>query len=660
MKKRLALLLSLLMLAYSPAALASSFDTALDTKEMDFTFTDRELAGTCEVRKAVGIHGNGGTADISGTGAALTEGGISITREGVYLLTGTFEDLPITVEVDDNDKVQIVLDNAVLTNQNGPCLYVREADKVFLTLPEDSESTLTDGASYSLADDETTLDAAIFSRADLCINGSGTLTVNGQYKHGIVSKDDLIIAGATVNVTSASTALDGKDCLKVTGSTIALTAGSNGIRSDNAEDENRGFVYLRDSTLTIVTGNDGIQAETLLVCENCTMDITAGGGSATNLRSSTGSWKGLKSSGDMWLGGNTCTIFSQDDCIHSNSSITIADGTYTLSSGDDGVHADTNLTISGGTIDVLKSYEGLEASKLVIAGGTITIVASDDGLNAAGGADGSGMGNRFGRGMFSNGVGEIEISGGYTCINASGDGIDSNGSILLSGGVTLVSGPTNSGNAAFDYDGSARVTGGILIAAGPMGMAQNFTEAENQGAMLVTFGSQQSGTSLALTNADGLMLASFTPASAYQCAVITSPAIQAGQTYTLIAGCTVDGADAHGFAQNTTAAGGTVIDRITMTSLLYGGSGGFGMWNHPGGGFPGGGGGGGRGGWFMPGRDPVNTPPDMPEGDGGMYDPGTPPEAIPTDSNVPEGNGGWFMPGGPGNGQPGGGNRQPR
>lgn len=614
MKKRLALLLALLLLtgctaqeseesgstvpsvilpSASAAAQTTDFTAAIDTKEMDFTFTDRELAGTYEAHEAVEIQGDGATCTVSGAGAALEGNTLTISREGVYRLTGTFTDLLVKISVGENDKVQLVLDGAALTNANGPCIYVQSADKVFITLPEGTESTLADGASYTFTDGETAVDAAIFSRGDLCINGVGTLTVSGRYKHGIVSKDDLVIANAALTVTAASTALDGKDCVKVTGAMLTLNAGSNGLRSDNAEDENRGFVYLKDSTFVITAANDGVQAETVLVCQNAVMTVTSGGGSGYSLRSASGSWKGLKSGGDMWLGGGAYVISSRDDCIHSNSSIVIADGTFTLASGDDGVHADTNLTVSGGSIAISKSYEGLEASKLVIEGGYINLTASDDGLNAAGGADESSMGSRFGRGMFSNGVGEIEITGGYTVVNASGDGIDSNGTILVTGGVTLVSGPVSSGNAAFDYDGEATVTGGVLIATGASGMAQNFSSAENQGAMLVTFSGRQNK-SIALLDESGRVVASFTPVNTYQSAVITAPDVQQGKTYTLVAGGTVDGADEHGFAQNAAITGGTTLGEVTMTSLIYGGGNGHGMWNMPGGG---GGGGGGRHGW---------------------------------------------------------------
>ena len=590
MKKRIALLMMLLLLtgcAASPDASADPTATAspavIDTKEMDFTFTDRELAGTWEVRKAITLTGNGTTFTTSGKGATLADGQVQITAAGVYRLTGTFKDLPIIVSAGENDKVQLVLDNVEITCANGPAIHVESADKVFITIPEATQSIITDGTAYAQTDAGSP-DGAIFSRADLCLNGSGTLRVTGQYKHGIVSKDDLVIAGCTLEITAASTGLDGKDCVKVTGADITIDAGSNGIRSDNTEDENRGFVCLTDSTLTIVSGSDGVQASTILRTQNLRITVTAGGGSGYSLRNAVGSWKGLKSGGDMLLDGGEYVISSRDDCIHSNSSIVIASGTYALSSGDDGIHADTDLTVNGGEIVISKSYEGLEASKLTIAGGSIDVTASDDGLNATGGADGSSMGNRFGRSMFSNGVGEIIISGGYTVVNASGVGVDSNGGITVSGGVTLVSGPVSSGNAAFDYDGSAKVTGGVLIATGPAGMAQNFSEAENQGAMLISVNQRQTG-SIALVDESGHVIVAFSPVNTYQCATITAPAIQQGGTYTIMLGGTAADADAHGFAQDTTLTGGKSGGQITMTSLIYGGN--RGMRDPGGGGGPG-------------------------------------------------------------------------
>lgn len=597
---------------------------------MDLSFSNRELSGTYEKAGATLVSGESETITINGSGAELGDQQLLIRSGGVYVLTGAFADHCIIIDAGDSDKVQLVLDNADIANSSGPALYVRSADKVFITLPEETVSSITDGEAYAFTDGDVTVDAAIFSRADLVINGSGTLNVCGQYKHGVVSRDDLVITGCTVNVTAVSTALDGKDCIKAAQASLNVTAGSNGLRSDNAEDPLRGFVYLAQSTVHVIAGTDGIQAETLLKTADCSMNIITGDGSENALRNSTDSFKGLKAGTAIELSGGECTISSADDCIHSNGSLTVLSGDYHLSSGDDGMHADTDLTISGGSIRISKSYEGIEASKITISGGTIDLIASDDGLNAAGGADGSGMGNRFGRGMFSNGVGEIFIEGGYTVINASGDGIDSNADIVVSGGVTLVSGPVSSGNAAFDYDGNATVSGGVLIATGSGGMAQSFTTAENQGAILVTLNRQQSGQSLALIDSQGQIVAAFTPQNAWQSAVFTAPGIQQGQTYTIVAGADIPGADAYGFAQSGKASGGTELAAVEMTSMLYGGGSGMrnmgpggGMWDRgPGGGMRDRGPGGGGMDNSMP--DSGNQPPDStanPPPDGAMNPP---------------------------------------
>lgn len=589
MKKSLAILFTLLMMLTSCSAQESDAaapqstvsPAGADVSAFDLTFSNRELSGEWESRGAVTIAGNGSTATITGQGATLADGVLTISREGVYLLTGSLTDVRIHIEVTKQEKVQLVLRDAQIANSTGPAIVIEEADKVFITVPDDTSATISDGETYYGTAATEGWDGAVFSRADLCLNGSGTLTINALHKHGVVSKDDLVITGLHLNVTSASTALDGKDCVKASGAVITVEAGTNGIRSNNDEDADRGFIYLENCTIAVDAGNDAVQAEKAIITEETILNILSGGGQTNSVRyAATGSWKGLKSAGDIRLSGGSCFIDARDDAIHANGSILITSGSFTLVTGDDGIHADKALTIEDGEIRITGSYEGLEASTLTIAGGFIDVTASDDGLNAAGDSEGTQTNARRGRGMMSNGVGEIIITGGYTLVNAQGDGIDSNNSICVSGGVTLVSGPVSSGNAAFDYDGSATVTGGVLVAAGPSGMAQNFSEAQNQGAMLLTFRSRQNG-SVALVDAQGQVIVTFTPANAYQSAVITAPAIQQGETYTIVTGGTAEGADAHGFAQQTALTGGTTAGSITMDSLLYGGGSGYG---NPGGG----------------------------------------------------------------------------
>ena len=540
-----------------------------DLGSMDFEFTDRDE------------NGNYDKNNVTDVGEIASE--YSITSGGTYIFSGSITDSTITVNAGENEKVQIVLDNAKISNSKGPAIYIGSADKVFITLKEGTENSISDGSGYSVNDEKGEVDAAIFSRADLTVNGSGALTVNGNYKHGIVSKDDLVIVSATLSVDAKKVALNGKDCVKINGASLNVTAGSDGIRSDNDEDASRGFVYIESGKIAITAGNDGIQAETAIKILTAEMNVTAGGGSAGSLGDQSESYKGIKAASDILIYGGEFVIDSLDDAIHSNNTICIEGGRFTLSTCDDGIHADTDLAISSGEITVTKSYEGLESSRIFITGGIFDITASDDGLNAAGGNDGSSGNNPFGGGrpkpggfggdMFGGGSGEIVISGGYLLVDASGDGIDSNGSITLSGGTVLVSGPVNNGNGAFDYDGTAKVTGGTLVALGSSGMAQSFSEAEGQGAILTTFSTVSGGTNIAICDSDGKTVASFTPKKNYQCMAVTAKGLQLNGGYTVYVGAEIEDADANGFSEGSGISGGTKITEITLSSLIYGSGG---------------------------------------------------------------------------------------
>ena len=546
--------------------------------------------------------------NVIGTGANANGTAVTISKKGTYRLTGSCADGSVTVNIPAEDKVQLVLDGLTLTAQNGAPRIIAQADKVFLTLAENSENTLSDGTGYTQTVGDSAVDGAIFSKEDLTINGTGALTVSGNYKHGIVSKDDLVITGGTITVTAVSTAIDGKDSVRITGDpVITVNAGTNGIRSTNAEDTARGYIWIDGGTVTVNAGTDGIEAVTLLRIDGGTLTLSTGGGSAnastktdggfnggwgqwggypgypggygqTTTDTESASAKGLKASGDIMITNGTVTIDSSDDSIHANANVTVTGGTITAASGDDGIHADTALTITGGDITITNSYEGLEATDIVFAGGKAYITASDDGLNAAGGNDGSSMGGGMGRpgqNMFSGTTGTLTIAGGYLIVNASGDGVDSNGTLTVTGGVTLVSGPTNSGNGALDYDGSASITGGVFIACGSSGMAQNFSDAA-QGSIMTNISAQSANSPIAICDADGTVLASFTPMKAYQNVVVSAPTLGQGETYTICTG-KIASADSFGYTTGTAIENGTVLATVELSSLIYGGGmGGFG------------------------------------------------------------------------------------
>lgn len=300
-------------------------------------------------------------------------------------------------------------------------------------------------------------------------------------------------------------------------------------------------------------------------------DADSENNSSTSSDADSTSTKGIKSDGALYVNGGTFTINSADDSFHSNSDATINDGTYTISSGDDGIHADSALLVNGGTITVTESYEGLEGLNITINDGKIDITASDDGMNAAGGNDASGFGGRGGDGFKgmqtpdsarkSNDTSDntqksdntsvasqdtdaasddemwMVINGGYVHVLAGGDGLDSNGDLTINGGEVYVDGPSDNGNSAIDYGekSSFNINGGTVVAVGSSGMAEDVSSDSKQQVAFVKLDSQADAGDVILKDADGNEIISYTVQKKYDCVIISTADLKAGQTYTLSA-----------------------------------------------------------------------------------------------------------------------------
>lgn len=253
--------------------------------------------------------------------------------------------------------------------------------------------------------------------------------------------------------------------------------------------------------------------------------------------SDSASTKGIKADGRLYINGGTFTINSADDSVHSNSAVTINDGTYTLTTGDDGVHSGEAVEINGGTITISESYEGLEGLTVTINDGDIDITSSDDGINAAGGTEEMGFGRMGNDSTEDTSTDEMwmEINGGYIHVLAGGDGIDSNGDITVNGGEVYIDGPSDNGNSAIDYgDRSAcYVNGGTVVAIGSSGMAEYISDDSDQQVMLVKLDSQKEAGEVTLTDSDGNEIITYTALKAYDCVIISTKDLEAGQTYTL-------------------------------------------------------------------------------------------------------------------------------
>lgn len=531
-------------------------------------FSNRDRKDSYDTAGAVTISLNGdsiacgsGAVKISGTTATLS-------KEGTYILSGNLDNGMILVDAPDDHKLHIVLDGASIHSESCAPIYIRQADKVFLTLAAGSSNSLSNGSGFT-AIDENNIDAVIFSKEDLTLNGSGALTITSPAGHGIVSKDSLKITGGDYTVQAASHGVCGKDDVCVSGAQLNITAGKDGIHSENDDDAALGFVYLESGNFVIEAGQDGISASSGMTVLSGSFDITAGGGSGNGdshtesgfgggfggggrpggsggrpgsqtqqTQTDTESRKGLKAAGDLTISGGVFQLNTADDALHANGNITLSGGVYQIASGDDGVHADETLTVTAGTMDITESYEGLEALHILISGGQICLVASDDGLNAAGGTDSSGFGGGFGgdrfggRGGSGGSSGSMVISGGELYVQASGDGLDANGTLEISGGFITVCGPTQGDTATLDYDSRAAITGGTFIGTGASGMAQTFSD-NTQGVIAVRFGSQSAGTQITVTDSSGEVILTHSPELSFAVAIISSPELVSGETYTL-------------------------------------------------------------------------------------------------------------------------------
>lgn len=428
-------------------------------------------------------------------GVKVSGSTVTITEAGTYVLSGTLTDGQVIIDAGDEDDVRLVLENASITCTTTEPVYAKNADKVIISLPENTESTVTDTVTGTDGDDELT--AAIFAKCDLSVNGTGTLNVNANANDGITSEDKLKITGGILNITSADDSLVGKDAVLIKDGTVHITASGNGIKSTKSEAD-KGYVYIGGGTVNITAEQDGIQAETSVLISAGEVNVTAGGGSA-NGEQKTGnamfggaqstttdetlSTKGIKAEAALDVTGGTVTVDSADDSLHSNDSMTVSGGGITVKSGDDGLHADNTLTIADGTIVVEESCEGLEAINLTINGGTIDVTASDDGLNAAGSS-------------------------------VDGDG-------------------------TFDCDGVFTINGGVVLGTGSSGMLKTPTTDSKQNTISVSC-TGSAGDTVEVKGADGNTLVSAVTPKSFTNVMFSTPDITEGETYTVY----VNGAEA--------------------------------------------------------------------------------------------------------------------
>ena len=465
MKKRLAGMFLALMLIIMPFAGCTAQDAvgttvteASSALQIDSTyFTDRDSKIDYEESTASKIVLSSTTAKITGDGAKLEDKTVKITKEGTYILSGSSDGLNVVVEAADTEKVWLVFDNLSMKGVSAP-IQVLTADKVFITLAKGSTNTIED---IEVAESEE-LNAAIYSKSDLTINGSGKLIVNGKYEHGIKSSDDLKMLGGSFVITAANDGLNANDALNIKDSVIEISAKGDGIHSDKN-------VYIDGKSLNIKESEEGIEGKV----------------------------------------------------------VDIVSGDIDIKSSDDGINAtDSSLKTDNLPADVqekIKNRPERPEGEAVPEGE----MQRPEGMPRGGG--------------FENQEGtEIIIRGGDLYIDASGDGIDSNGNLTISGGKVVIEGSGSRGDGAIDYNGTGLVTGGEVLALGGSDMLQSFSSESAQSHIVVTAKESIAvGAKITIKDESGKVLYEHINKKAFSALVYSSKDLVKSKNYTVQIGDTI-------------------------------------------------------------------------------------------------------------------------
>lgn len=505
--------------------------SSLDVSDM---FSERDLENDYEESECTII--NLDNESIEGSGAKVTTEGITITEEGEYILTGTYKNKKITVEAAEDAKVRLILKNAAIENEKGAAIYVKSADKVFVTLAEGSSNTIS-GVTEIISEEEET-DGAVYSKSDLTVNGEGTLSVNCPDGKGIVSKDDLKIISGSINIESSNHALSGKDSVRIAGGTIKIKAGADGIHSGNDEDTEKGYVYIAEGNIEIDASDDGIHAETKTVIADGIINII-------------NSEEGIEGA-IVEIAGGEVNVNSKDDGI--NASDGSKNTENTKPGGFNMQQPEGDFSFQGGDFNGFNENGDKQPRE---GFNEIGEGNHKPGFGEKPENDGGFFGPEFDKNPQGKDTGFTEgfknesendtsidltqsvyilISGGNINVNAAGDGFDANGSVYVTGGNVRVSGPEDDGNGAFDYDSKAVITGGSFIACGSDGMAMNFTGSA-QGCILINLSqSHDAGEEIIVMDEDSNVILSYTPQSKFESILLSSKDIKEGETYTVSIG----------------------------------------------------------------------------------------------------------------------------
>ncbi|WP_161993089.1 carbohydrate-binding domain-containing protein [Sediminibacillus terrae] len=344
-------------------------------------------------------------------GVIVNENTVEIHTSGTYVLEGSATDSQVLVDAEDEGTVRLILNGLSLESTTTAPIFVKQAKKTVVSVEEGTSNTLTDPSEYVYEEDADEPKAAIYSKDDLTVNGTGNLIVNGNYNDGITGNDDLKIIGTTIDITAEDDGIVGRDLFALNEALVTIDAGGDGVKSSNDADEDKANIVLESGSLTINAGGDGVQSENTVTILDGEYEIMAGGGSPETIEATTEFGGGFGGQGQGTMPGGQ--DFSEDNMPAERPDDAEGMEPPTEGDGDDfedrqppeqmeeeqaqtngeteeddtpstkGIKAENSLEIAGGTIAIDANDDALHSNKeLTVAAGEMTLATGDDAVHA--------------------------------------------------------------------------------------------------------------------------------------------------------------------------------------------------------------------------------------------------------------------------------------
>lgn len=366
----------------------------------------------------------GKSAKYSGSGVVINSNVITINAEGDYHMTGKLDDGQIVINTGDTaGTVYLYLENADLNCLTAPAIYVLQAKKLHIVLPEGTSNRIVSGTEADMDKyDGSANGGAIFGEDDIDIEGTGSLEIFGYINNGITGKDDIKIESGNISITAANNGIKGSESVMVRGGTLNITCGNDGLKSTSADKDGKGFVQIDGGTVSINSVGDGISAETELIINGGDLTVKTTGDSLSE------SCKAIKANNTITITGGTLDLISDDNAVSSKEAITVSGGTINaVSTSRKGMHAAEQILISGGTVALSAVEDGIQTKGDVnLTGGTLSVVSEADCIKSGEKGDGT-----------TAATGTVTITGGETSLCAGGDPIEAKLSIVCTGGTVI-------------------------------------------------------------------------------------------------------------------------------------------------------------------------------------------------------------------------------